>query len=279
MKPLEVSVLICAKNSESTLIGCLESVKHNFPGQIIVIDGNSSDNTAEIARRYTKNVDSDQGLGLGYARDLGVSKAIYPYIAIISPDDTIPQDFLSIALDLIKKRPNLAGIQALKIVWEPKNFWAKGQNSLYNIQAKNTKRKVIGNPSIYRTAILKHFGYDSGFSANEDTDICHRISQAGYSFEVSKDLICYEAEIYDFKKTFSRYKWYGEGDITFIRKWLKKDTKVAIRHILHVPINYLIKNNIHALKNIDFNGFFFITSVSFFRLFGQISKVLKNKTL
>ena len=76
MKPLEVIVLICAKNSESTLIGCLEPVKHNLPGQIIVIDGNSIDNTAEIARRYTNNVDSDQELGLGYARDLGVSKAI-----------------------------------------------------------------------------------------------------------------------------------------------------------------------------------------------------------
>ena len=61
MGVLPISVIVPAKNAESTIEECLISVQRNNPAEIIVVDGNSSDRTVEIARRYTEEIYSDEG--------------------------------------------------------------------------------------------------------------------------------------------------------------------------------------------------------------------------
>ena len=68
MDNLPISVIIVARNSERTIEECMNSVQRNNPAEIIVVDGNSTDSTIEIAKRYTKRVYSDKGRGLGYER-------------------------------------------------------------------------------------------------------------------------------------------------------------------------------------------------------------------
>ena len=46
---MPISVIIAAKNAESTIEECLDSVRRNNPAEIIVVDGNSSDKTVKIA--------------------------------------------------------------------------------------------------------------------------------------------------------------------------------------------------------------------------------------
>ena len=46
-----LSVIICTRNAESTLSDCIFSVKKNKPAEIILIDGNSTDNTVRIAEK------------------------------------------------------------------------------------------------------------------------------------------------------------------------------------------------------------------------------------
>jgi len=57
MNPL-VSVIIPTKNSSKTLEACLESIKNQTYKNIelIVVDNNSTDNTKEIAKKYTDKV-------------------------------------------------------------------------------------------------------------------------------------------------------------------------------------------------------------------------------
>ena len=99
-----LSVLICCRNSAECIGDVLESIKQQNPGEIIIVDGNSKDETIKIAKKFTSLIYNDEGKGLGYARKLGVSKSSYKYICIISPDDLISENFISTSLQEIKKR-------------------------------------------------------------------------------------------------------------------------------------------------------------------------------
>ena len=48
-----VSVVICALNEEHRIKDTIESARRNFPSEIIVIEGGSTDNTFEIAHMQT----------------------------------------------------------------------------------------------------------------------------------------------------------------------------------------------------------------------------------
>ncbi|TFH46834.1 MAG: glycosyltransferase [ANME-2 cluster archaeon] len=53
---LDVSVVVCTKNEESRIEDCLKSIVNNNPGEIIVVDGESTDTTIDIAKKYTNKV-------------------------------------------------------------------------------------------------------------------------------------------------------------------------------------------------------------------------------
>ena len=52
----EVSVVVCVKNSELTLKNCLESVKNNFPLELIVVDGGSNNVSLSISNKYADKI-------------------------------------------------------------------------------------------------------------------------------------------------------------------------------------------------------------------------------
>ena len=49
-----LSVVIITKNEQANIKDCLESVK--WADEIVIVDDNSSDNTIEIAQRYTDRI-------------------------------------------------------------------------------------------------------------------------------------------------------------------------------------------------------------------------------
>ena len=49
---MKLSVVVCVRNEEDRLRDCLESVYKNKPDEVILVDGNSSDKTIEIARQF-----------------------------------------------------------------------------------------------------------------------------------------------------------------------------------------------------------------------------------
>ena len=64
----DLTVVIPVRNAERLLPDCLASVAREGPGRIVVVDGNSTDSTLEIARQYSTTILSDEGRGLPVAR-------------------------------------------------------------------------------------------------------------------------------------------------------------------------------------------------------------------
>src|SRR3978361_2565444 len=96
---LPITVVVPARNAEGILEACLASIAASGPAEIIVVDGNSTDRTVEIARRYAAQVLNDEGKGLPAARLMGAQVATQPLIALIDADVTLHPGALADLID------------------------------------------------------------------------------------------------------------------------------------------------------------------------------------
>ena len=96
-KPLALSLIIPAYNEEQHLVACLNSVAEQtvMPLEVIVVDNNSTDDTAQLALTYpfvTLVTESKQGIV--YARDKGFNTARATLIGRIDSDSILPRDWV-----------------------------------------------------------------------------------------------------------------------------------------------------------------------------------------
>jgi len=185
MGSLPVSVVVIARNASGILARCLESIKANDPAEIVVIDGNSSDNTVEIASRYTSRIFSDGGKGAAFARQLGAEKAMREFIAYIDADVTLKNGTLSIMLEQLRGS-TCTGVRARQVPsTKPTNYWGLSQFEAESLSTH--KRDRLGMPAcvVRKDAILKFKFDDFVFRGAEDSEIETRMIKAGCKFALS----------------------------------------------------------------------------------------------
>lgn len=125
----KISIIIPFNNGKKYLKKCLDSVTStNYDNyEIILIDDFSKDNSEEISKKY-KNVKyfytTEETIGVGNARNLGVEKSNGKYIMFLDVDDTIEKDlfkklenYMNQDIDMIKYK--------MKII-KDKEFYADG---------------------------------------------------------------------------------------------------------------------------------------------------------
>ncbi|HEX3244042.1 MAG TPA: glycosyltransferase family 2 protein, partial [Chloroflexota bacterium] len=95
----DLTVVIPVRNAARLLPGCLGSVLPQRPARVIVVDGNSTDSTLDIAGRFCTTILSDRGKGLPVARMLGVRAADTKYVALVDADVVLPDGALAKLLD------------------------------------------------------------------------------------------------------------------------------------------------------------------------------------
>lgn len=85
-----LSVIIIAKNEETNIERCLQSVR--FADEIIVLDSGSTDKTVEIAKRYTENVFVTDWHGYGLQKQRALEKARGDWVLNLDADESISVD-------------------------------------------------------------------------------------------------------------------------------------------------------------------------------------------
>lgn len=242
----EISVVICVKNAETTLKKAMDSLIKNKYKEIVVIDGNSADNTLEIAKKYTDKIFSDKGKGLGYARQLGAGKSIGKYIAYIDSDTELPdKNTLTKMLNELRNK-NWVAIHAQMI--DPrtdKSYWEKGENFHWiNTFNKPGEKDHLGTiVCIFNREILLKYNFDLSFSgAAEDADLYARLKSDGHKFGVS-EVVAYHYHRASYKDFKQQRIWYGKGNARAIFK------HKAI-HLILVPFAIAIYGTLLSLYRI-----------------------------
>ena len=127
------SIVVCAYNAASRLQTTLNHLaKLEYPKdhlEIIIIDNNSTDGTADLAYKlweyfnspFELYVTTERQQGLTYARKLGISSAKYDLIIFCDDDNWLSSDYLLVADETIKNHPKIGvlGGQGIPVTDEP----------------------------------------------------------------------------------------------------------------------------------------------------------------
>lgn len=97
-----ISAVVITYNETNNIADCLESI--NWTDEIIVIDSGSSDNTAEIAKKYTDKVIIQEWKGYSNQKNYGINLAKNDWILSIDADERVPSDLKNEILKVIESK-------------------------------------------------------------------------------------------------------------------------------------------------------------------------------
>jgi N-acetylglucosaminyl-diphospho-decaprenol L-rhamnosyltransferase len=111
---VSTSVIIVTFNNEATIKKCVDSINSKNPGcEIIVVDNNSIDKTAEIIRQIknVKLLNQDTNLGFSKGVNIGAKESSGDYLVLINPDTELKtKDGLTELVTILEDNPEYAVI-------------------------------------------------------------------------------------------------------------------------------------------------------------------------
>jgi glycosyltransferase involved in cell wall biosynthesis len=178
-----VAVVVPVRNAEGLLESCLESVARADPDELIVVDGDSTDRTVEIARRYTDRIVSDGGQGLPAARLIGARMARSELVALIDADVVLPEG----ALARLVEEFTIGGYTALQAGLHSTaggDYWGE---ALANHHRTGRSKHWFGLvATVFERDELIRIGFDERFASGEDIELRWRLEQEGRKIGVSQ---------------------------------------------------------------------------------------------
>jgi glycosyltransferase involved in cell wall biosynthesis len=174
MKQPLISVIVTTYNNTATLEACLVSIANQSYARVelLVVDNNSTDNTKQIARAYTKHV-YNKGPERSAQRNYGVSKAHGSYVMIIDSDMELTRDVVRACAEQITTHPEIKGLVIPEESFG-RGFWA---------QCKRLERSFyVGVPWMEamrffdKQEYMSVGGYNENLISGEDWDLSQRIA-------------------------------------------------------------------------------------------------------
>lgn len=167
---MKISVAIITLNAARDLDRCLESLA--FADQVVVLDQNSTDDTAEVCARHGVEIHQTEWLGFGPTKDKAVSLCKNPWVLSVDTDEMVtPElqqaienlpDDSSAAAFTVNRLSRFLGHWIRHCGWHPEHVVRlfhrdrAGFNDLTvheSIETKGTVKRLPG--------LLHHYTYES----------------------------------------------------------------------------------------------------------------------
>src|SRR3989338_2808584 len=157
---LPISVIVCTYNEENNIRECLESILSNHPAQVLVIDGESSDRTVDMATIKGVEVKIAAKKGLVFQRNFGLEGAVQPYVAFVDADDVLEDNCLSLLLKDMNEHGYTA-VQALSRAYSLNTYWEKAMDSLNQLKSRKPgPSRMVGRAVLHDKKVLRDVGID-----------------------------------------------------------------------------------------------------------------------
>jgi len=167
-----VSVVMAVRNGERFLRAAIESVLSQQwrPLEIVLVDGHSTDGTAEIASAYSLIRYIAQGnRGVGDAYNIGISAANGEFIAFLSHDDLWTPDKLGLQMAYLLAHPEAEYVVSqVKFFLEPGNALPPGFRP--QLLDREIVAYIMETLLVRRSAFARVGGFNPGLSSAEDVD-------------------------------------------------------------------------------------------------------------
>lgn len=183
----DLAVIVPCHNAASTLAQQLDRLveeRWTRPWCIVVVDNGSTDETREVATRYSDRgvavVTANDGRGVGYARNAGARAVNATAVAFCDGDDVIAPGWVAAIGDALDEHALVGGRIETGSLNEP---WLAGSRPMASkgrlAQFAGTAFAPGGNCGIRSDLYHRLGGFDEGFDGLEDIEFALRARALG----------------------------------------------------------------------------------------------------
>lgn len=118
-----LSIVIASYRCREFLSACLDSLALDRvarEGQVVVVDNNSCDGTAELVTErfpWVELVAASENFGFAKANNLGIAKTMGRFVLLLNPDTIVPPNSLGAAVCALESQPDV-GMLGVKLMLE-----------------------------------------------------------------------------------------------------------------------------------------------------------------
>jgi glycosyltransferase involved in cell wall biosynthesis len=240
MDPL-VSVIIPTKNSSRTLDACLGSIKNQSYKNIelIVVDNNSTDDTNEIAKKYTDKIFNYEP-ERSAQRNFGAKQARGEYLLIHDSD-------IYFDVDSVKECVKLSQAENYDAIILPEQsigvgFWAKVKAFERSFYVGND---YIEAPRFFKRAVYKKLGgYDEEMTGPEDWDLGIRMRNDGCKIARAKIFLQHDEGRVDLFGSSKKKKYYAKDIFGKYAKEHPEEFKEQMSFFVRFPLGKIVKKGL-----------------------------------
>lgn len=218
-RPL-ISVLLAVRDEsryvEASLTSLLRQFTSEFDLEILVLDGQSSDGTAEIVGRIARTdhrirlfVNEQQKTPCAF--NLGLRESRGEFVCILGAHAIYEENYVSVCLDELKRhgaiacgglvitRPSDDNLQAKLVAWALSHPFGSSTRS-FRTRGEGFVESV-NYPVIVKRALVEAGGYDEQLHRNQDNDMNQRLRARGHKLFLTGKTRC----LYFAKSTLASY--------------------------------------------------------------------------
>jgi len=235
-----VTVMVPVYNEEAyighTLDQLLEQLRSGIELEILVVDGQSTDNTREIVSQYAikhreiQLLDNPQRLASA-ARNVAIQQSTGQYILLVDGHCEIPSNRYFIDLvdafersgaDCLGRPQPLNVSHATKLqqaIAQARSSWLGHHPKSYIYSSQEVDCPATSVAIAYRRSVFEKVGYfDERFDACEDCDMNHRIDKASLKCRLIPNLTMKYHPRNSLRGLFRQLYRYGRGRVRLMRK-------------------------------------------------------------
>lgn len=290
MKDTFLSIVIPTRNEDKNITECIKSIQKAIKKaklkktEILVVDGNSIDETGSLAKSLGAKVILNPGLTVVNARNLGIREARGEIIAFTDADCRVDENWINNALKYFEEK-NICGVGGKILNIEEREF-SKAVNVLFNlsvyltgsVQGEAIKGKTVkdipGCNAFYRrSCLIKIIPIDPELLTADDVELNFRLREKGCTLLRSEDVIVNHYRRDNPKGLFKQIYRFARGRVQVGKKSLKM---INLNHIL---VAFVLPILLLTGLILTLNGLGWLIVLGFFLMLGIILIITRSFAL
>jgi len=232
--PPSVTVIVPVRNGEKTIEPLLESLQKldykNDKVEVIIVDGNSSDTTQDIVKKYPVKLVVEKRKGLNVARNTGIKKGNGEIVAFTDSDCIVPSNWIAKIVENFKN-PQVSCVGGSAKALNNDFVSQYADNSIVRLMPFFTKREELdkvkpffrhpaGCNMAYRRKVAQEVGY---FDENiqygfDEVEFADRVCKAGYKMVLDPNVLVWHKHRSTLVEFLKQNFQYGRGSGLVLRR-------------------------------------------------------------